>query len=234
MTNVADETIAKPQAAKILFGEELPVFCEACGYSLHGLPRIRCGHCEVLHFHCPECGHHQPINTLRPAVQRVLGRLRAWALGFSVFFRMNYFGWLLVAWFVMGLEWSNALKFGYFGSYYEIVFSFLGFGIPFGGVSRMMLLRWRRGYIVALILAAVTTTSVWLGIWYWAHEQKDSIGWGSRLLFLQLTFCSVALGALIGWPVWAAMTMLFLPKRTAKRLLDWQRSLSDPSFFARD
>jgi len=58
-------------------GEELPVFCERCGYSLHGSPRLRCACCAILHFACPECGHHQPINTLRPAVQRVLGRLRA-------------------------------------------------------------------------------------------------------------------------------------------------------------
>ena len=61
-------------------GDELPIFCEQCGYSLHGLVQIRCERCQVLHFACPECGHHQPINTLRPAFQRLLGRMRALGL----------------------------------------------------------------------------------------------------------------------------------------------------------
>ena len=52
-------------------GEELPIFCERCGYSLHGLPQTRCEHCTILQFHCPECGHHQPINTLRPILGQI-------------------------------------------------------------------------------------------------------------------------------------------------------------------
>src|SRR5688500_3369986 len=70
---------APPRQARL--GEELPIFCERCGYSLNGLPQLRCGACSVLHFSCPECDHHQPINTLRPAFQRILGRLRALGLG---------------------------------------------------------------------------------------------------------------------------------------------------------
>src|SRR4051812_1115331 len=69
---------------KVRLGEELPIFCEKCGYSLHGLPQGRCERCTILQFHCPECGHHQPINTLRPAAQRMLGRIRAFALGIWV------------------------------------------------------------------------------------------------------------------------------------------------------
>ena len=63
--------------AKVRLGEELPVFCERCGYSLHGLGQLRCERCNILHFHCPECGHQQPINTLRPAFQTILGKIRA-------------------------------------------------------------------------------------------------------------------------------------------------------------
>src|ERR1041385_5374650 len=87
-------------------GEELPIFCERCGYSLNGRPQSRCADCKILHFHCPECGHHQPINTLRPAAQRILGRLRALWLCFAVLFKLNFFGWLLFAWVAMGVEWS--------------------------------------------------------------------------------------------------------------------------------
>ena len=85
-----------PQQARL--GEELPVFCERCGYSLHGLPQTRCDACRVLYFNCPECGHHQPINTLRPAVQRALGRLRALGLSGIVILKINYFFWGLFAW----------------------------------------------------------------------------------------------------------------------------------------
>src|SRR6266550_6330174 len=90
----------------IRLGEELPVFCERCGYSLHGLPQTRCEHCTLLQFHCPECGHHQPINTLRPAAQTILGRIRGGWLTLVILFKLNLFGWLLFAWVVMGAAWS--------------------------------------------------------------------------------------------------------------------------------
>src|SRR5438067_910447 len=106
MTDTLDRVAKAPLAKAVALGEELPIFCETCGYSLHGLAQTRCEHCNILHFVCPECGHHQPINTLRPAAQRILGRMRAWVLGFMVFFRLNFFGWLLFAWFMMGAEWS--------------------------------------------------------------------------------------------------------------------------------
>lgn len=97
-----------PPAARtgVRLDEELPLFCERCGYALHGLPQARCGHCGILHFACPECGYHQPINTLRPTFQRILGRVRGLFLVLWVIFKLNYFGWLLFAWFAMGVEWS--------------------------------------------------------------------------------------------------------------------------------
>src|SRR5687768_6694155 len=97
---------AAPRAAIPKLGEELPVFCERCGYSLHGLPQCRCEACTLLQFVCPECNHRQPINTLRPAAQRLIGRIRAAFLVAVVFFKINWFGWLLFAWFAMGVDWS--------------------------------------------------------------------------------------------------------------------------------
>src|SRR5687768_3379600 len=102
----AERERSAPALPKPRLGEELPIFCERCGYSLNGLPQTRCDHCTILQFHCPECGHHQPINTLRPAAHRILGRLRATAIGWSLFFKLNFFGWLLFAWGAMGTEWS--------------------------------------------------------------------------------------------------------------------------------
>src|SRR5437764_195144 len=50
-----------PRAAPVVWsqpsrklGEELPVFCERCGYQLFGLSPLRCDRCDILHFHCPE------------------------------------------------------------------------------------------------------------------------------------------------------------------------------------
>src|SRR5215207_2089907 len=95
-----------PTTAPRALGEELPIFCERCGYSLHGLTQVRCDHCAVLQFHCPECGHHQPINTLRPAVQAALGRVRAWVLGLLVLVRIAYFIPVLIGWAAAGSEWT--------------------------------------------------------------------------------------------------------------------------------
>ena len=105
MTTQVESVSTTPRAAPKL-GEELPVFCERCGYSLHGLPQVRCEHCTLLQFHCPECGHHQPINTLRPAAQTILGRIRGGWLTLVILFKLNLFGWLLFAWVGMGAAWS--------------------------------------------------------------------------------------------------------------------------------
>ena len=161
-------------AGKLRLGEELPVFCENCGYLLHGSPQVRCDHCQILQFRCPECGHHQPINTLRPAAQRILGRLRAYGLGFVVFFKINFFLWLLFAWVAMGYEWSYRYDYRQMvslrtlaggGSYSaptqlhmtltpDVVLAFSLFALPFAMVSRMLLLRWQRGWLMGLILGA--------------------------------------------------------------------------------
>src|SRR4051812_6395471 len=81
-----------------LLGEELPIFCESCGYSLHGLSQARCERCDILQFHCPECGHHQPINTLRPAFQTMLGRVRGAWLVSVITVKLAFFIILLIAW----------------------------------------------------------------------------------------------------------------------------------------
>src|SRR5678809_641927 len=154
--------------SRVRLGDELPIFCERCGYSLHGLAQVRCERCDVLHYSCPECNHHQPINTLRPAAQRILGRVRAFALGLWVFFKLNYFGWLLFAWFGMGMEWSYQYHWvppppttspsatpvapTYVFRAAELnpdtVLAFVLLALPFAMVGRMCLRRWRRDRVV--------------------------------------------------------------------------------------
>jgi hypothetical protein len=229
---------------RVRLGEELPIFCERCGYALHGLPQQRCDRCAILQFACPECGHRQPINTLRPAAQRVLGRLRAFALGLWVLFKLNFFGWLLFAWFGMGVEWSYR-----FNSFrdpanpnnwryqmiprpvdVEAAVAFAIFSLAFGMFGRMLLLRWRRGWAVGGVLAVLVLLAAYLGAWFRANVDFRNRGIVMPLgLDFQMLLIGAALmiifAAVVVWPIWLALTHLFLPDRTAKALLEWQRSI---------
>lgn len=238
---------------KILLGEELPIFCEKCGYALHGLPQMVCDHCTIRQFKCPECAHHQPINTLRPAAQKLLGRLRATALVLLVVFKLNFFGWLLFAWFVGGAE--MAYQYDYqsyrmnmpgtvggaprtrnYSEYWvpqrlnteEMVgMSLLGLG--FGMFGRMLLLRWRRGYVVGAVMGALAAIALVLG-GYLVKANRDivqSFLVGDFLLLLGMSAVCVMLGASVVWGVWTALVHVFLPKRASTALLEWQQSLSD-------
>jgi hypothetical protein len=235
-------------------GEELPIFCERCGYSLVGLPMSRCGDCKILHFHCPECDHHQPINTLRPAAQRVLGRLRGLWLAFAVLFKLNFFGWLLFAWVAMGVEWSYRYDYGSglvtrrvtapggtvrtIQQYvlkprpldWESLAAFGIFGLAFGLVGRMLLLRWRRGYLVGTVLGVLVVAMIFLG----ARIRQFDVGTDvsifnqDMITLALLAGALVVIGAWIVWPIWIVLVKVFLPAKTATTLLEWQRSLGHP------
>jgi hypothetical protein len=250
------ESVAPNHKPKL--GEELPIFCERCGYSLFGLPQIRCDHCEILQFHCPECGHHQPINTLRPAAQRAMGRIRALWLAWVVFFKLNFFGWLLFAWMAMGVDWSYRYEYvspprpvstTARGAPSTVIFvprtlnreaglAFALFGLSFGMVSRMLLLRWRRSNLVGAVLAGLIVLAVAVGVTIrrWelirASRQGSSVPspWTGEMLAVMLLAAGfVLIGSLIVWPIWSMLARAFLPARTAGALLDWQKSQSDRS-----
>ena len=262
---VADADPARAAGAelsvrKIGLGEELPIFCEKCGYALHGLPQQVCSHCTIRQFKCPECGHHQPINTLRPAAQKLLGRVRAVILAFSVFFKINFFGWLLFAWVAMGATWS-------YQYYYEQTYStrtvggprnvrpsnygynreirpreldigqmmaFSLFALSFGMIGRMLLLRWRRGYLVGLTLSALVCGAIVLGAFVRTWERSydaplPSPFTGDFLVTLAVTVVTLTLGASSVWGIWTALVHVFLPRRSGRALLEWQGALSDRS-----
>jgi hypothetical protein len=245
------------QKAKIKMprlGEELPVFCERCGYSLHGLPQTTCAHCAILQFHCPECGHHQPINTLRPAVQTVLGRLRALALVAAVVGKLAFFAILSIAWFGMGIEWMHERNDGaYFQTaqgYVQVaprqtplalrhvdlerMVAFGIFAFAYGCAARMLLLRWRRGPLVGASVAVLVLTAVSLGasVEYW-DSLDDQFPMphpyrGGFFFLLAYTALILICAATVVWPIWCGLVNAFLPRRAATVLLDWQRSMSNP------
>jgi len=242
-------------ARRIPLGEELPVFCERCGYCLHGMAQQVCERCTIRQFHCPECGHHQPINTLRPAAQKILGRVRAFFLTLSVLFKINFFGWLLFAWVMMGYEWSyeypRVQSYGSrpIGSIYRPsrpllapramdvgqMMAFVMFGSVFGMSARMLLLRWRRGLSVGLVLSALVSAAIFTGA-FWRkmeREGRDNITLPQPfttdfLLSIAAAVLSLTVGASIIWGIWSALAHVFLPSRTSQALLEWQRSQSNP------
>lgn len=222
------DPVAGPPATKPRLGEELPVFCEKCGYSLNGLEPVRCGHCNVLHFACPECGHHQPINTLRPAAQRILGRARAVFLTFGIILRIGFFGIYLFAWCM------TSASYRYYYSYSSTRFldwddsiGFVFFGLLYGAIGRMLLLRRGNGLFVAIGLAAAEWLAFWVGAYLWSNR-SDSASFAvlAATLLPIVPVVATITGALIVWPIWFTLVHLFLPKRTAAFVLDWQRSLS--------
>lgn len=231
----------RPGPARVRLGEELPIFCERCGYSLHGLPQVRCEHCTVLQFHCPECGHHQAINTLRPAVQRALGQIRAWTLGLLVTFRIGYFLALLFAWAGMGAAWAysynynssaRTVHFKQVELSSEMIAGFSIFGMSFGLVSRMFLLRWRRGAVIGLFLAGLIVTAAFIGAWLeystsWRYDTRPLPYSPNWLIGVAIGAIAVVIGATASWPLWAGLVKVFLPKRASEPLLAWQRSLSE-------
>ncbi len=237
--DIADRPTASPKPARL--GEELPIFCERCGYSLHGLTQVRCERCEILQFICPECGHHQPINTLRPAVQRILGRVRVAGLIGVVFFKLNYFGWLLFAWFAMGVEWTYTYTSMGRNGYSlvprplspEMWFCFTALAVPFAMVGRMLLLRFRRGVAVGIALAGLVLAAIVLGGLFRAYVDSSAVNveppWRSIdfLIILAWTGGAIVLSSAIVWPIWATLVRTFLPANLAKSLLAWQQSQSD-------
>lgn len=225
-------------------GEELPLFCEQCGYNLSGLPVTRCESCQTLHFGCPECGHHQHINTLRPTAQRMIGRLRGWVLAVLVFIKLNWFGWILFLWFVIGYE--TISRYHYLNSgksvyntvameWDETMGMFIMGGI-FGAVSRIMVIRWKSGWRVGLVLAGLVCLAMMLGGAYKLMERSsysntmgyswDETVFASRIIDIAM---GVFAGALVAWPLWILAVHLLLPSRTGQSLIAWQKSLSDPS-----
>jgi hypothetical protein len=234
-----DEIIPRLGATdRTRLGEELPVFCERCGYSLHGLAQVRCDSCRVLHFTCPECGHNQPINTLRPAVQRFLGRLRSHGLTAVVFLKINFFFWTLFAWGGLGTQIAYAYNYrntpgrGDYGTaVYEPVGGFIIFllAAAFAGVGRMLLLRWRRGLILGLAIGGLVAVALTCGAFFRQWEYHEPLPQPITFDFILYAACALAgacAGAAIVWGIWVALAHAFLPKHAAAVLLEWQRAMS--------
>jgi hypothetical protein len=111
---------------------------------------------------------------------------------------------------------------------FDAVVAFTLFGLGFGLFGRMLLLRWRRGWAVGLVLAALVLLSIELGARFaWGRLDRQVVevpplGRDYHVLAAG-TALAVVLGAAVVWPLWRAMAHLFLPAGAARAMLDWQR-----------
>jgi hypothetical protein len=113
----------------------------------------------------------------------------------------------------------------------EAMMAFSLFALAFGMVGRMLLLRWRRGVAVGAVMGGLVMLACYTGAWFRAYVDAPRgtsialpVGDDFQMLLLA-TAATVTLAAVIVWPIWMALTHLFLPARTAGALLDWQRSV---------
>jgi hypothetical protein len=113
----------------------------------------------------------------------------------------------------------------------EILVMFAIFGLPFGAVSRMFLLRWRRSWAVGLVLVLLVLTAVHLGASFrFAMSGPKGTTWSPNWDWLGLYAWAgglVLLGAMLSWPFWVGAVRILLPPSAAESLIHWQRSLSD-------
>lgn len=233
------ETTTQPSVRTTVLGEELPIFCEKCGYQLVGLPQNICTQCEIRQFICPECGHHQPINTLRPAFQKTLGRIRAGWLTFVVLFKLNYFGWTLFVWGVFGASMIYSYRYRYsnYGSAqmmtYDMILGSVFFGAVWGFIGRILLLRWANGAMVGLVLGGLLCLAMIFGAYFAKMDMynyqaitPEEMFHHDFVAFGLFAAGAAVLGASVAWTIWHLLIRAFLPRKTAQSLIEWQRNMS--------
>jgi hypothetical protein len=190
----------------------------------------------------------------------LLGRARAFALAGFVFFKINFFFWLLFAWVGMGVEWSY--RYNSDGVRQVIVNGktvrqqtgpnmiprrvdpeqatiFCVFAAGFAMVGRMLLLRWQRGWCVGIVLAGLVVTTIALGaqIARWGEDDPHVMSPFTTdfCLLMALAGTVVALAASIVWPIWVMLVRVFLPRPWSTAVLEWQTYRpASASLLARD
>jgi len=97
--------------------------------------------------------------------------------------------------------------------------------------GRMLLVRWRTGYLVGLGRGGLVALAIALGasIYGWAEEATVHPFTRDFTMCIASAATTTALGASIVWGIWYALVTVFLPKDTGRALLDWQRELSNRS-----
>lgn len=212
-------------------GDEFPLFCERCGYKLYGLPSIRCDCCKLHYFRCPECGSHQQINTLRPALQRGLGWFRGTTLIAVVEAKLVCFGWLLVMWGSYASMWAITWQYPYTGLFearslvYEGICAFIT-----GAAGRLLVIRRRSSLRVGLIWSTVLVLAMVVAVSLRVYNLRTVLHSPWTIDYAQLTIYIAGLaliGAICALPIYKIAVRLLIPTAAGNWLLEWQ-DLAEP------
>jgi hypothetical protein len=105
------------------------------------------------------------------------------------------------------------------------------FAMAYAMIGRMLLLRWRRGVLIGLVLGGLVALAMEAGGVLRYLEDNRALprpeGEGF-ILYLICGFLGAVAGASCAWGVWMSLVTAFLPKRAAIPLLEYQRAMSLP------
>jgi hypothetical protein len=112
----------------------------------------------------------------------------------------------------------------------DSVLAFSLLGLSFGMVARMLLLKWRRNAAVGAILAGLVVTAILCGAAVRQYEREIAVSplGEDFAMVIALAAGFTVIGAVLVFPLWSGLVRLFLPKRTASALLDWQTNRLGP------
>jgi hypothetical protein len=207
---------------------DVPVFCERCGYMLQGLEPQRCSACTMWGLRCPECGHQQHANSIRPALLRMLGRLRGAAVVLSWLIKLALCGGMAMAWWTAGMAWAYTIVQGRLSSNNEYILLLL-FAVCSGWTVAAVLshsVRWWLPGVVSLLLMA---GPFWLGLQTWAADSWQAQQQGIKMPLLPADYVKhvlpwMAVGAFTGRWVLRLLVWAFWPIQVQRLLVAWYGS----------
>ena len=205
--------------------DELPVFCEKCGYHLNALPATVCAACALVGLRCPECGHRQHANSARPAVLRAVGRLRGLCFFLAAVVRLALCALAGGIWMVVGIEWSRiAPSPQYVWGHPSYVLLALG-AVVTGLGLRLVLVpaAWRLLPILAAIVIPAGAYIAGVCSARWADPVLAARVWTFSLTVLPWMIVGSAMGAwhmrLWTWAMWPAPAQWLLGRwRTCRAM----------------
>lgn len=180
----------------------------------------------MVGLRCPECGHRQHANSARPAVLRVVGRLRGMWLFVAGLGRLGLCVLAGFIWMVVGTEWS-----GTFGSPRQVLhndsYVLLALGAVLTGLGLRLVLvpaAWRLLPILGAFLIPAGALAGGLYIQRWNSHAVPLRLWTASVT----VFPWLIVGAVIGgWHMWLCSWAMW--PASAQLLLDrWRRCRAMP------
>jgi hypothetical protein len=225
--------------AHLPFGEDLPHFCDGCGKPLPTQRPWVCPQCTLMQIRCGDCDHVQPVSPLRPILRESIARAFATVLHLLTLLQGGIILAALFGWLVGGHECAYTYRYvpvpslrvigtSYAGPYpiqwnSEEAFVAVLCAVLFGIVTRTMLLRWKSGLLVGLVVGLVAAGTFAFGMALRSYARSEAVSpfSGGSALVLAMIGVGVLAGSLLTWPGWWLFMKVMLPRAIGNRLLHW-------------